>query len=59
MSASSSKKVIVAALLGNNLIAITRFVAAAMTGSSAMLSEGSHSLVDSGNQMCFRGEDAF
>ena len=47
---SSSKKVIVAALAGNTLIAITKFVAAGITGSSAMLSEGIHSLVDTGNQ---------
>ncbi|MEN8169080.1 MAG: cation diffusion facilitator family transporter [Pseudomonadota bacterium] len=51
MSASSSKKVIIAALLGNGLISITKFVAATMTGSSAMLSEGIHSLVDTGNQV--------
>ena len=50
MSASSSKKVIFAALAGNSLIAITKFIASAMTGSSAMLSEGIHSLVDTGNQ---------
>ena len=49
--ASSSKKVIIAALLGNALIAITKFFAAAWTGSSAMLSEGIHSLVDTGNQV--------
>jgi len=49
--ATGSKKVIIAALIGNALIAITKFFAAVMTGSSAMLSEGIHSLVDTGNQI--------
>jgi len=48
--ASSSKKVIYAALIGNALIAVTKFGAAMTTGSSAMLAEGIHSLVDTGNQ---------
>jgi cation diffusion facilitator family transporter len=49
--AASSKTVIYAALLGNTLISITKFIAAAVTGSSAMLSEGIHSVVDTGNQV--------
>ena len=48
---SSSKKVIYAALIGNTLVATTKFVAATITGSSAMLSEGIHSVVDTGNQL--------
>jgi cation diffusion facilitator family transporter len=48
--ASSSKKVIYAALIGNALIAVTKFAASVFTGSAAMLAEGIHSLVDTGNQ---------
>ena len=48
---SSPGKVLYAALLGNVLIATTKFAAAAWTGSSAMLSEAVHSLVDTINEL--------
>lgn len=46
---AKSKKAVYAAIIGNLAIAVMKFAAAALTGSSAMLSEGIHSLVDSGN----------
>lgn len=46
---ASSKKAIYAAIAGNFAIAVTKFLGAAVSGSSAMFSEGIHSLVDTGN----------
>lgn len=51
MASASSKKVIFAALAGNFLIALTKFIAFFITKSSAMLSEGVHSVVDTSNQV--------
>jgi cation diffusion facilitator family transporter len=50
-SESGSKRTIYAALFANVAIAVTKLVAAVWSGSSALLSEGIHSLVDSSNEL--------
>ena len=44
-------RAIIAALLANIGIAITKFIAAAFSGSASMFAEGIHSVADSGNQI--------
>jgi cation diffusion facilitator family transporter len=52
--AGDSKKVVVVALAANLAIAAAKFVAAAVTGSPALLAEAFHSLADSGNEVLLR-----
>jgi cation diffusion facilitator family transporter len=47
--AQESRSAVIAAIAGNVAIAVSKLAAAAITGSSAMLSEAIHSLVDTGN----------
>ena len=51
MSTEGSKKAILAAMLANFGIAIAKFIAWGLSGSSSMLGEGVHSLADTGNQI--------
>jgi len=47
--AEESKRAVVAGFVGNLLITISKFVAAALSGSAAMLAEAIHSIIDTGN----------
>jgi cation diffusion facilitator family transporter len=47
----NGNKAVIAALLANVAIAVSKFVAFAVTGASSMLAEGVHSVADSGNQL--------
>ena len=49
-SQDGGSKSVIAALAANLGIAVTKFGAAFYTGSSSMLAEGIHSLVDTANQ---------
>lgn len=51
MSTEGSTRAIIAALAANIGIAITKFIAAAFSGSASMFAEGIHSVADSGNQI--------
>jgi cation diffusion facilitator family transporter len=51
MSHGSGTKAVVAALLANTGIAVTKFVAFLLTGFASMLAESIHSLADAGNQL--------
>jgi len=49
--ATSSRSLVLLALTANAIIAVIKFIAGAVSGSSAMLAEGYHSLADTGNQL--------
>lgn len=50
MASQGSRLAVIAALAANSAIAVAKFIAAAITGSAAMLAEAIHSVADSGNQ---------
>jgi cation diffusion facilitator family transporter len=51
MAAEGSKSAVIAALIGNSLIAVSKFVVGFLTSSAAMIAEAFHSVADSGNQV--------
>lgn len=51
MATEGSKSAVIAALIGNSLIAVAKFVVGLITSSAAMLAEAFHSVADAGNQV--------
>jgi cation diffusion facilitator family transporter len=51
VSAEHGTRAVIAALIANTFIALTKFGAWALTGASSMLAEGIHSVADAGNQV--------
>jgi len=51
VSSEGGTKAVIAALAANSFIALTKFGAWALTGSSSLLAEGIHSVADAGNQV--------
>lgn len=51
MSTEGGTRAVIAALLANTGIAVTKFIAAGISGSASMLAEGVHSVADAGNQV--------
>ena len=51
MSTEGGTRAVIAALAANTGIAVTKFIAAGISGSASMLAEGVHSVADAGNQV--------
>ncbi len=51
MSSHGGTRAVIAAMAANAFIALTKFIAWALTGASSMLAEGVHSVADTGNQI--------